>query len=152
MKIALASDHAGYEEKEKLKGLLTELGLEYEDFGTHALDSVDYPDYAQKVAEAVADGRADEGLLVCNSGMGMAITANKVPGVRAALGWSEETARLSRQHNNANVLAVGANTTPKDEIPKIVRAFFTADFEGGRHQRRVDKIAQVERTERARQG
>ena len=148
MKIAIASDHAGYAEKENLKAVLTDMGIEFDDLGPHSTESVDYPDYAKKVADAVAGGEVAEGLLVCHSGMGMAITANKVPGVRAALGWSEETARLSRQHNNANVLAIGANTTPKDEIPKIVRAFFSSEFEGGRHQRRVDKIAQVEAAER----
>ena len=148
MKIAIASDHAGYAEKENLKAVLMDMGIEFEDLGPHSTESVDYPDYAKKVADAVAGGEVAEGLLVCHSGMGMAITANKVPGVRAALGWSEETARLSRQHNNANVLAIGANTTPKDEIPKIVRAFFSSEFEGGRHQRRVDKIAQVEAAER----
>ena len=112
MKIALASDHAGFAEKEKLKPLLRDLGLEVEDLGTVSEESVDYPDYARKVAEEVAGGRADQGLLVCGSGTGMAITANKVPGVRAAVAWSEETARLARQHNDANVLAIGARTTP----------------------------------------
>ena len=146
MKIALASDHAGYAEKERLKPLLTELGIEYEDLGTNSEESVDYPDYARKVAERVADGEAAQGLLVCSSGTGMAITANKVPGVRAALAWSEETARLARQHNDANVLAIGARTTPPEEIPKIIRAWFDAHFEGGRHARRVEKITEVERS------
>jgi ribose 5-phosphate isomerase B len=140
MKIALASDHAGYAEKERLKPLLQELGLEVEDLGTTSEASVDYPDYARKVAEEVANGRVDQGLLVCGSGTGMAITANKTPGVRAALGWSEETARLARQHNDANVLAIGARTTPSEQIPAIVRAWFAADFEGGRHAERVKKI------------
>jgi ribose 5-phosphate isomerase B len=140
MKIALASDHAGYAEKERLKPLLHELGLEVEDLGTTSEASVDYPDYARKVAEEVANGRVDQGLLVCGSGTGMAITANKTPGVRAALGWSEETARLARQHNNANVLAIGARTTPPEQIPAIVRAWFAAEFEGGRHAERVNKI------------
>lgn len=140
MKIALASDHAGFSEKEKLKPLLTDLGLEFDDLGTVSEESVDYPDYARKVAERVAGGRADQGLLVCGSGTGMAITANKVPGVRAAVAWSEETARLARQHNDANVLAIGARTTPSAQIPAIVRAWFSADFEGGRHAGRVNKI------------
>jgi ribose 5-phosphate isomerase B len=140
MKIALASDHAGYAEKERLKPLLQELGLEIADLGTVSEDSVDYPDYARKVAEEVANGRVDQGVLVCGSGTGMAITANKVPGVRAAVGWSEETARLARQHNDANVLAIGARTTPPEQIPAIVRAWFGADFEGGRHAERVNKI------------
>jgi RpiB/LacA/LacB family sugar-phosphate isomerase len=145
MKIALASDHAGFAEKERLKPLLRELGIEFEDLGTDSESRVDYPDYAAKVAAAVAAGTVEQGLLVCSSGTGMAITANKVPGVRAALGWSEETARLARQHNDANVLAIGARTTPADEIPKIVRAWFGASFEAGRHAARVEKIIEVER-------
>jgi RpiB/LacA/LacB family sugar-phosphate isomerase len=94
----------------------------------------------------VADGRVEQGVLVCGSGTGMAITANKVPGVRAAVAWSEEIARLARQHNNANVLAIGARTTPPDDIPKIVRAWFSTEFEGGRHAARVNKISDVERS------
>jgi|SRR5689334_15617554 len=145
MRIALASDHAGYVEKERLKPLLLDLGVEFEDLGTMSEESVDYPDYARKVAQQVAQGEAEQGLLVCGSGTGMAITANKVPGVRAAVAWSEETARLARQHNDANVLAIGARTTPEGDIPKIVRAWFAAAFEGGRHAERVEKISQVER-------
>ncbi|HZM98405.1 MAG TPA: ribose 5-phosphate isomerase B [Pyrinomonadaceae bacterium] len=145
MRIALASDHAGYAEKERLKALLTDIGVEFEDLGTVSESSVDYPDYARAVAEQVADGRVEQGLLVCGSGTGMAITANKVPGVRAAVAWSEEIARLARQHNDANVLAIGARTTPPDDIPKIVRAWFSTEFEGGRHAARVAKISDVER-------
>ncbi len=145
MKIALASDHAGYEEKEKLKSTLDELSVTYEDMGTHSLDSVDYPDYARKVGEAVARGDFEQGILVCGSGIGMAISANKVCGIRAALAWNAETASLARQHNNANVLTVGARTTPAGTIPDILRAWFAADFEGGRHQNRVDKITQIEK-------
>jgi ribose 5-phosphate isomerase B len=144
MKIALASDHAGYAEKERLKSLLNDLGMEFDDLGTQSEASVDYPDYARKVAEQVAEGRADQGILVCGSGTGMAITANKIPGVRAAVGWSEETARLARQHNDANVLAIGARTTPPERIPEIVRAWFSADFEGGRHSERLEKIRRLE--------
>src|SRR6188508_827145 len=128
MRIALASDHAGFAEKERLKGLLGEIGVEVDDLGTTSEESVDYLDYARKVAEQVAQGRVEQGVLVCGSGTGMAITANKVPGVRAAVAWSEETARLARQHNNANVLAIGARTTPPDDIPKIVRAWFATEF------------------------
>lgn len=145
MRIALASDHAGYAEKERLKPVLKDLGIEFDDLGTTSEASVDYPDYARKVAEQVADGKVEQGVLVCGSGTGMAITANKVRGVRAAVAWSEEIARLARQHNNANVLALGARTTPPDELPKIVRAWFETDFEGGRHAARVDKISEVER-------
>ncbi|MGH9907385.1 MAG: ribose 5-phosphate isomerase B [Pyrinomonadaceae bacterium] len=144
MKIALGSDHAGYVEKERLKPVLRDLGLEFEDLGTLSLESVDYPDYARMVAEAVAAGRADQGLLVCGSGIGMAIAANKVPGVRAAVAWSEETGRLARQHNDANVLAIGSRTTRPQDIPRIVRAWFSAAFEGGRHAGRVEKIKRLE--------
>ncbi|HYG79190.1 MAG TPA: ribose 5-phosphate isomerase B [Pyrinomonadaceae bacterium] len=147
MKIALASDHAGYAEKERLKPLLTDLGLEVEDLGTVSEESVDYPDYAALVAERVARGEASQGVLVCGSGTGMAIAANKVSGVRAAVAWSEETARLARRHNDANVLALGARTTPPEEIPKIVRAWFTTAFDGGRHSARVEKIKQLEESQ-----
>lgn len=148
MRIALASDHAGYAEKERLKPILTDLGVDFEDLGTMSEDSVDYPDYAFKVANEVAHGRVEQGLLVCGSGTGMAITANKVPGVRAAVAWSEETARLARKHNDANVLAIGARTTPPADIPKIVKAWFDTPFEGGRHTARVEKISEVEKNSR----
>lgn len=147
MKIALASDHAGFAEKERLKPLLHELGLEVEDLGTVSEDSVDYPDYARRVAEAVANGSVQQGLLVCGSGTGMAIAANKVQGVRAAVAWSEETARLARQHNDANVLALGARTTPEADIPKIVRTWFETPFDGGRHSARVEKIREIEESQ-----
>ncbi len=143
-KIALAADHAGFAEKEKIKKTLDEIGVQYDDLGTNSEDSVDYPDYARKVAEAVSRGDYEQGLLVCGSGTGMAITANKVRGVRAAVAWNEEIARLARQHNNANVLSIGARVTPVEEIPGIVKSWFAADFEGGRHERRVKKISEVE--------
>jgi len=145
MRIALASDHAGYAEKEQLKPLLKELGVDFEDLGTLSEASVDYPDYARKVAEKVADGAFDQGLLVCGSGTGMAIAANKVPGVRAAVAWNEDIARLAREHNDANVLSIGARVTPPEEIKKIVRAWFDASFQGGRHAMRVEKITEMER-------
>lgn len=147
MKIALAADHAGYEEKEKVKKTLDNLGVSYEDMGTFSCDSVDYPDYARKVGEAVASGEYDQGLLVCGSGTGMAIAANKVPGVRAAVAWNEDIARLAREHNNANVLSLAARFTPPEEVDKILRAWFAADFEGGRHATRVKKIEQIEKEE-----
>ncbi len=150
MRIAIASDHAGYVEKERLKPLLTDLGVEFEDLGTTSEQSVDYPDYARKVAEKVAQGRFDQGLLVCGSGTGMAITANKIAGVRAAVAWSAETARLAREHNDANVLAIGARTTPTEQIPAIVRAWFGADFQGGRHADRVNKIEEKSAVETTR--
>ena len=149
MKIAIGADHAGYEDKEKVKKTLDELGIQYEDFGTQSTESVDYPDFAQKVGEAVSRGEVDSGLLVCGSGTGMAIAANKVPGVRAAVAWSEEIARLAREHNDANVLSLAARFTPPNEIDKIIRAWFSAKFDGGRHQRRVDKITEIEKEEAA---
>ncbi|HET9527830.1 MAG TPA: ribose 5-phosphate isomerase B [Pyrinomonadaceae bacterium] len=145
MRIALASDHAGYAEKEQLKPLLKDLGVEFEDLGTASNDSVDYPVYARKVAEKVSHGDVEQGLLVCGSGTGMAIAANKVPGVRAAVAWNEDVARLAREHNDANVLSIGARVTPADEIPRIVRAWFNAKFAGGRHERRVEEISKMER-------
>lgn len=144
MKIALAADHAGFEEKERVKKTLDEIGVEYTDMGTDSPDSVDYPDYARKVGEAVARGDVDRGLLVCGSGTGMAISANKIKGVRAAVAWNEEIARLARLHNNANVLSLAARFSTRDEMHKIVKTFFSTDFEGGRHAPRVDKISQIE--------
>ena len=145
MKIAIAADHAGYEEKENIKRKLDEMGVEYEDMGTYSLDSVDYPDYARKVGEAVAAGEYDKGILVCGSGTGMAIAANKVPGIRAAVAWNEEIARLSRQHNDANVLSLAARYIPDAEQEKIVKTWLETTFEGGRHERRVEKIEQIEK-------
>src|SRR6476620_7208201 len=147
MKIAIAADHAGYEEKEKLKSTLDGLGITYDDMGTDSTASVDYPDYARKLGEAVASGEYEQGILVCGSGTGMAIAANKVPGVRAAVAWNEEIARLAREHNNANVLSLAARYTSPEENDKIVRAWFGAHFDAGRHERRVEKIAQIEKDE-----
>jgi len=147
MKVAIGADHAGYEQKEQIKRTLDDLGVNYEDMGTYSCDSVDYPDYAKKVGEAVANGHVDQGLLVCGSGTGMAIAANKVPGVRAAVAWNEEIARLAREHNNANVLSLAARFTPVEEMDKIVRSWFGAHFDAGRHERRVEKIEQIEKEE-----
>ena len=144
-KVLIASDHAGLDGKEAIKKTLEQMGVVYEDLGTHTEDSVDYPDYAVRVANAVARGDADQGILVCGSGIGMEIAANKVPGIRAALVWNEETARLSRSHNDANILAVGSRTSTPETIQQIVRTFLTTDFEGGRHQQRVEKIANLEK-------
>jgi ribose 5-phosphate isomerase B len=146
-KIAIAADHAGFEEKEKVKKTLDSMGIEYDDFGTASTDSVDYPDYAKKVAEGVAHGDYEQGLLVCGSGTGMAIAANKVPGVRAAVAWNEDIARLAREHNDVNVLSLAARFTPPEEIEKIVKAWLAAKFDGGRHLRRVEKIAEIEKEE-----
>lgn len=143
-RIALAADHAGFEEKEKLKKTLADLGVDFDDMGTASSDSVDYPDYALKVARAVATGEYEQGVLVCGSGTGMAIAANKVHGVRAAVAWSPDIARLARQHNDANVLSLPARFIGDDQAKEILKAWFDADFEGGRHERRVEKITAAE--------
>lgn len=143
-RIALAADHAGFEEKERLKSALTEFGVDFVDMGTTSSESVDYPDYALKVGRAVADGEFDQGVLVCGSGTGMAIAANKVHGVRAAVAWSPDIARLAREHNNANVLALPARFVGDEQAREILKAWFAADFEGGRHERRVEKIIKAE--------
>jgi ribose 5-phosphate isomerase B len=148
-KIAIAADHAGFEEKEKIKSTLAELGVEVVDLGTTTTDSVDYPDYASKVGHAVATGEADQGLLVCGSGTGMAIAANKVRGVRAAVAWSPDIARLAREHNDANVLSLPARFLDTGQARDIIKAWLDADFEGGRHGRRVEKITELEKSEAA---
>lgn len=142
--VAIASDHAGFEGKEAIKRMLEVMGIDYEDFGTYSDESVDYPDYAAKVARAVVRGSAERGILVCGSGIGMQIAANKVTGARAALAWSEETARLARLHNDANIVAVGARTTEPEKVDQIIRTFLSTEFEGGRHQLRLDKITGLE--------
>ena len=144
MKIAVGADHAGFELKNKIKQWLGQQGIEVRDEGTNSGDSVDYPDYARKVGEDVAEKRADLGILVCGSGIGMSIAANKVPGVRAANVTSEYEAELSRQHNDANVLALGARILSEDEARKIVQKWLQTSFAGGRHQRRVEKISAIE--------
>ena len=147
MKIVIGADHAGYEDKEKVKKQLDEMGVEYEDVGTNSTESVDYPIYAQKVAEKVANGDGELGILVCGSGNGMQIAANKVHGIRAALAWNEETARLARQHNDANVLSVPARMISPEEVSKIIKSYLEADFEGGRHARRVEEISEMEKSQ-----
>jgi RpiB/LacA/LacB family sugar-phosphate isomerase len=138
--IALGSDHAGISLKDCLKDHLMKRGFDVTDLGTHSSDSTDYPDFARAVAENVASGRSELGLLICSTGIGMSIAANKVPGVRAALVINEETARLARQHNNANILCLGQKVTPPEEAKRSVDAFFGAHFEGGRHLRRLQKV------------
>src|SRR5579859_1696876 len=147
MKISLGADHAGFELKEKIKKLLQQQGLEVSDQGTLSSESVDYPDYARKVGEQVANHSADLGILVCGSGIGMAIAANKIPGVRAANVSSEYEAQLSREHNDANVLALGARLISDQNAFEIVQKWLETTFAGGRHQRRVEKITQIEREE-----
>lgn len=147
MKIAIGADHAGFELKEKVKQRLAARGIEMLDKGTVSNESVDYPDFARKVAEDVAGRRADLGILVCGSGVGMSIAANKVPGVRAANVATEIEAEMSRRHNDANVLAIGARVLDDQQAFAIVDKWLASPFEGGRHQRRVDKIMQIEREE-----
>ena len=144
-KIIIGSDHAGFEDKEKIKRQLDQLGVEYEDVGTNSTESVDYPIYAGKVAEKVSNGEFEQGILVCGSGNGMQIAANKFRGVRAALAWNEETARLARQHNDANVLSVPARMISPEEVSKIIKSWLDAEFEGGRHERRVEEISEIEK-------
>lgn len=143
--VAAGADHAGFEYKQKIVDLLRSKGLEVIDCGTSSNDSTDYPDYAHTVALAVSDGKADLGILVCGTGIGMAIAANKHPGVRAANVESVMAATMAREHNNANVLAIGARLTTWELAKEIVETFLSAEFQGGRHQRRVDKIDNVAR-------
>ncbi|MCL2882563.1 MAG: ribose 5-phosphate isomerase B [Coriobacteriia bacterium] len=146
MKLALGADHGGAEQKEALRTHLEAQGYEILDFGTKRSDeSVDYPDYALAVAHAVAAGEADLGILVCGTGIGMAIAANKVRGIRAATVTDVDAARLARQHNNANILALSGRFTPLTVNIEIIEAYLSAEFEGGRHQQRLDKIAAAER-------
>jgi ribose 5-phosphate isomerase B len=138
--IALASDHAGYQYKEDIKKLLDELSLPYKDYGTLSDASTDYPDWGHKASEAVSKGECDSGILICGTGIGMSIVANKHKGVRAAVCESVSAARLARQHNNANVLTLGERLTGWEAVVDIVKVFFSTPFLGGRHAARVDKI------------
>jgi ribose 5-phosphate isomerase B len=138
--IVIASDHAGVELKSQLVGFITETGDEVRDLGPAATSSVDYPDFAHAVAEAVAGGEADRGILICGTGIGMSLAANRHQGVRAALCHDAFTAEMARLHNDANVLCLGARTTGPGVAEQIVRIFLETPFEGGRHQRRVEKI------------
>ena len=147
MKIALGADHAGYELKDKIKQHLQQQGFQVQDEGTNSSASVDYPDYARMVGHDVSEQRADLGILVCGSGIGMAIAANKVPGVRAANVSSEYEAQMSREHNNANVLALGARILKEDDAVRIVDKWLATQFAGGRHERRVEKITEIEKEE-----
>jgi ribose 5-phosphate isomerase B len=140
MKIAIGSDHAGFEYKQALKLSLQSKGLEVLDFGTHSTDSVDYPDFAHPVAHSVEKQESNFGILLCGSGNGVAITANKHAGIRAALCWSVELAQLARQHNDANVLCLPARFVSLEEAQAMVEAFLNTAFEGGRHSNRVGKI------------
>ncbi len=145
MKIAIAADHGGFVLKDGLRDRLRALGHQVTDFGTDSAASTDYPDYAGVVARAVASGEFERGMLVCTTGVGMSIAANKVPGIRAALGVNDAEVRLTRAHNNANVLTLGATLVDLDTAARLARIFLETEFEGGRHARRVDKIAAIER-------
>ena len=145
MRIALAADHAGVVLKDRVKQALDERHLNYDDFGTTSKTSVDYPDYALRVARGIASGAYDRAILICGSGVGMAMAANKVPGVRAASVTNADAARLSREHNDANVVTLGARSLRTNTALEIIDAFLATPFAGGRHQRRVDKITAIER-------
>lgn len=140
MKIAIGSDHGGFEKKREIIELLGKLGHGVADVGCHSLESCDYPDYAKKVAQAVAKGQAERGILVCGTGIGVSIAANKVPGVRAALCWNAKVAALASEHNNANVLCVSGRFLSSTVVKAIVKAWLNTPFAGGRHQKRLDKI------------
>lgn len=139
--IAIGSDHAGFDYKEDLISFLEAKGLSYNDVGTHSKDSVDYPDFAHPVATSVENGEAAFGILLCGSGNGVAITANKHQAVRAAICWGEELAKLAREHNDANVICIPARFVREGDAEKMVEIFMNTEFEGGRHLRRVEKIA-----------
>ena len=139
-KICISSDHAGYEIKEFIKEMLIKSKISITDLGPFFNKSVDYPDYAKKVSNRISKRKSDIGILVCGSGTGMAISANKTKGIRAAVGYNIKSTQLSRQHNNANVLCLGSRLTKKKDIKKIIKIFLNTKFEGGRHKRRVKKI------------
>jgi len=145
MKIAIGSDHRGYEVKTKIIEHLSKLGHESLDCGAHDCNSIDYPDIATAVAEKIVSGDVDRGILICGSGIGMAITANKFPGVRAATCHDDLTAEMSRRHNNVNVMCLSADLLGERLIDRMVDLWITTEFEKGRHQRRVDKINEVEK-------
>lgn len=141
MKIAIGADHAGYDLKKVVINFLTEKGHEVEDFGCYSSESIDYPDYAHPVCESIEKGNSKMGVLICGSGNGISMAANKHTGIRAALSWEPEIAELGRLHNDANIVSLPARFISEEVALKIIEIFFATEFEGGRHQRRVDKIA-----------
>jgi ribose 5-phosphate isomerase B len=143
MIISAGADHGGFELKDKLVALLRKEGYEVIDNGTNSPDSVDYPDFAQAVARDILEKRADFGLLVCGSGIGISIAANRFKGIRAALVTNDDYARLSRQHNNANIIALGGRFTSYEDAEKWLKIFLSTPFEGGRHERRIEKIDNI---------
>ncbi len=144
MKVAIGSDHRGYDAKQQIKSIVTQAGHECVDFGTDGSHPVDYPDLAYIVAKAVSDGQADRAILICATGLGMSIAANKVKGIRAALCHDELSARISRDHNDTNILCLSGDQIGEVLLRKIVEAWLTTEFSGGRHQRRVSKIRAIE--------
>ena len=148
MKIGVGSDHGGYALKTVVAQRLRDLGHDVQDFGTYSLDSVDYPDFARLVARAVAGGECERGVLCCGTGIGVSIAANKIHGIRAALCGDSYSARMSRQHNNANILCMGGRVLGDGLALDIVDVWLATEFEGGRHERRVSKIAQIEQDDR----
>lgn len=144
MKVAIASDHGGMNIREEIKGLMDEIGIQYEDFGCECNTSVDYPDYALPVAEKVAAGEFDRGILICGTGIGMSIAANKVKGIRCALVHDMFSAKATREHNNSNILAMGERVIGPGLAREIARTWLTTEFEGGRHENRVGKIKTYE--------
>lgn len=146
MKVAIASDHGAVELRKEVMKVMDELGIEYEDFGCDGSCSVDYPDYALPVAEKVAKGEFDRGILLCGTGIGMSIAANKVPGIRCALVHDLFSAKATREHNDSNILAMGGRIMGPGLGAEIARVFLTTEFEGGRHERRVNKIKEYEKT------
>ncbi len=144
MKLAIGCDHGGFALKEAVRGYCEERGIPYEDFGAYSTDSVDYAPIAAKAARFVASGQADFGVLVCSTGIGISIAANKVPGIRAALCTNTYCAEMTRRHNNANVLCMGGKVVDEETALKMLETFLQTEFEGGRHQRRIDQIAQIE--------
>jgi len=145
MKIVIGSDHGGFHLKEQIKEFLTAQGIEILDCGTFSTDSVDYPDYACKVAQAVVAGEAERGILICGTGIGVSIAANKIAGIRAALCGDTFSAQMCREHNDANILCMGERVIGPGLAEKIVETYLHSSFQGGRHQRRVDKIKQLEK-------
>jgi len=144
MKVIIGSDHAGFSLKEGVKRILTEMNIEITDVGTHSNESVDYPDFGSRVAEKISSGEFKRGILVCGSGVGMSIVANKFPEVRAALSLDVETAQLSRMHNDTNILVLAGRRTDIKTAENIVKVWLETRFEGGRHKRRLDKIKNIE--------
>lgn len=144
MKVAVGCDHGGFVLKDAVISTLEELGAQVVDMGTYSMESVDYPVYGKKVADAVANGECDLGVVMCGTGIGISIAANKVKGIRAAVVTDEFMAEMTRRHNNANIIALGGRVITPEKAKSLVKAWYTAEFEGGRHQKRIDMITQIE--------